>query len=161
MLGGYTEGAHIELHDVVFVAAESLEAAYPDLIHAWFGTNKKIHIDASAELTYVDGYHVQLTTEKPDDEELKLFFVNFGGYRPGYFGEIHEVNFYVAPSKTHALARAREQLCLGTSEQHCDDNVEVDDIIAIDQVDKYYVSLIPSEHIEPLDIKAFYRKLRL
>lgn len=160
LLGGRADGCNIELHDVVFTAAPSLDEAYPMLVNKWFGNKKRLHIDSSIELQQVDGYQVTLSKEKPQQDK-KIFFVNFGGYVPGQFGEKHEVSFYVGTSKPEVLARAKQELCLGTSEQHCDDNINVDDIIALDQVDQYYIHLEPATQQQSLDIQSFYRKIIL
>ena len=159
LLGGRAEGCHIELHDSVFVVGQSLEESYPRLVHKWFGIPKRLHIDASVELRYIDGHEVSISTEKPSNADKQLFFVNFGAYQPGFFGEIHQVNFYVAHSKTEALAKAKQELCIDLESQHCDDNLEIDDISIIDSVDNYYVQLTPSTVPHTLDIQASYRKL--
>lgn len=160
MLGGRAEGCNIELHDVVFVVTENLDNAYPQLAQKWFGSKKRLHIDSSIELNQVDGYQVTISTEKPANDN-KLFFVNFGGYTPGKFGENHETAFYVGKSKPETLARAKQELCVGQSEQHCDDNIDIDDIIEFDKIDEYYLHLEPAANKQPLDIQSVYRKIIL
>lgn len=161
LLGGRANGCNIELHDVVFVTGNTLEEAYPKLIKKWFGDKKRLHIDSSIELHHVDGYKIVLSPTKEESSQNKLYFVNFGGYKKGFFGEVHEANFYVAISKDEVKARAKKELCLSTLEQHCDDNVDIDDILSIDQIDQHYVTLIPSNKCPPLDIQSVYRKLDL
>ena len=39
LLGGRTQGCHLELHDLVFVVGSSLEESYPRLLTKWFGTS--------------------------------------------------------------------------------------------------------------------------
>ena len=75
------------------------------------------------------------------------------------FGEFHQMQFYVAKTKTQALLRAREELCLDLSEQHCDDNLPVDDILSLDQVDEWYIHLIPATEVKSLCIESYYRKI--
>jgi hypothetical protein len=171
MLGGRAEGCHIELHDVVFVIGNNLEEIYPQLVDKWFGIKKRLHIDASVELKYVDGHEIIISTEKPVNNNGKsLFFVNFGGYKKDYFGEIHDINFYVASSKTEALAKAKTELCKNFLEQHCDDNHFVDDlintehsliddIIPIATIDQYYIHLKETSKTSSLNIESYYRKL--
>ncbi|QLH43496.1 MAG: DUF1543 domain-containing protein [Coxiellaceae bacterium] len=113
LLGGRAKGCNIELHDVVFVAGNSLEETYPHLINLWFGMTKRLHIDASIELSNVDGYRIVLSQqETPAGQNKFLFFVNFGAYRANYFGEVHEMNFYVAESKSQALVKAKKNYVL-------------------------------------------------
>ncbi len=173
LLGGRAEGCNTELHDVVFAVGNSLEETYPQLIKKWFGNNKRLHIDSSLELKHVDGHEIIISADKPDANTSKsLFFVNFGGYKQGYFGEIHNVNFYVGATKTEVLERAKKELCKSLSEPHCDDNHELnsllvqdnlicDDIGAINNVDDYYIHLTPSSQPSFLKIESYYRKLNL
>lgn len=158
LLGGRADGCNIELHDVVFVAGDSLEETYPKLVAKWFGNKKRLHIDSTIELQYVDGYEILLSRNKPNQEK-KLFFVNFGAYKPDYFGEVHETGFYVAKTKSEVLARAKNDLCLSLLEPHCDDNLSIDDIIAIKDVDQYYIHLHPQSQSRKLDIQSNYRRL--
>lgn len=169
MLGGRAEKCNTELHDIVFVIAESLEAAYPQLINKWFGLSHRLHIDSSMEVNFVPNHRVVINREKPKHDAKKLYFVNFGGYKPGLFTEIHECNFYVAHSKTEALEQAKQELCLNIEMQHCDDNYAVadllqeeftvDDIIQLQAIDEYYIHLQVTDKTEPLDIQSYYRKL--
>lgn len=162
LLGGRAEGCNIELHDVVFIVADTLIDAYPRLVHKWFGHTKKLHIDSSVELKYVDGYEIILSKDKPTNNK-KLFFVNFGGYEPQFFGEIHHVNFYVCEDKSEAVAKAKQSLCVGLHLQHCDDNLSVDELVddcfALSTVDQYYIHLTPTTHACELEIISDYRKL--
>lgn len=160
VLGGKAEGCNTELHDVVFVVGNSLEEAYPKLINKWFGSRKGLHIDASTELKFVDGHEIIISKDKPPPDK-KLFFVNFGGYKANFFGELHEVGFYVASSKPEVLARAKQKLCLSLIEPHCDDNLIIDDIIPIERMDQYHIHLIPTSASTDLEIIADYRRLDL
>lgn len=159
LLGGRAVGCNTELHDVVFVAGNTLKETYPQLIEKWFGSSKRLHIDSSIELTHVDGHEVVLTKEPPSSTNKKLFFVNFGGYREGFFGEVHEVNFYVASDKSEVLKRAKKEVGLSLLESHCDDNIIVDDILEINHLNDYYIHLIPSEKSEKFVIHSAYRRL--
>lgn len=158
VLGGRATGCNTELHDIVFAVGESLENTYPQLIKKWFGNKYRLHIDSTIELKYVDGHEVIINKEKPK-EDKKLFFLNFGAYKPDFFGETHEVGFYVGSSKTEALAKAKKELCLQLIEPHCDDNVVVDDIISIDKVDGYHIHLIPTTQSCKLNIESSYQRL--
>jgi hypothetical protein len=160
LLGGRADGCNTELHDVVFIVGESLESSYPILVNKWFGIHKRLHIDSSVELNYIDGYEVLISVIKPaKNNDNKIFFVNFGAYKQGFFGEIHNSAFYVATSKTEALERAKKELCISLNEPHCDDNLSVDDIIAIESIDKHYIYLKKSANLSKLHIESYYRRL--
>lgn len=169
MLGGRTPGCHIELHDIVFVVAEKFEETYPTLVEKWFGVQKKLHVDSYAELKVVDGYEVSLSKQKPHLEQpLYLHCLNFGGYRSGFFGEIHEVQFYVGAEKKEIVKRAKHELCVGTLVQHCDDNLivgddvpekDVDDVLSFNFVDDYYIHLTPTTKENDIIVNPTYRRL--
>ncbi len=163
LLGGRASGCHIELHDVVFIIGNSLEETYPRLVHKWFGHHKRLHVDSSVELKYIDGYEIYLKKQKPSNQQKKLFFVNFGAYKSGFFGEMHEVNFYVCDDKAQAVAKAKQTLCTGMHLQHCDDNLNVedylDDLSLIEEIDGYYLHLIPTAVSHTLEVTSDYRRL--
>jgi hypothetical protein len=161
MLGGRAMGCNIELHDVVFVSGASIKETYPTLVKKWFGIKKQLHIDSIIELEYVDGHHITLSKTKPENAK-KLYFANFGAYKSGYFGEIHETGFYVATSKSEALSRAKKDLCLSLLEPHCDDNISVDDIILIDAgLNDYYIHVTETNQSAELKIENIYLRLDL
>lgn len=161
VLGGRADGCNVELHDVVFVVGHSLEETYPKLVNKWFGNKKRLHIDSTIELTHADNHEIIIHKEKPNNQDKRLFFVNFGAYKPDYFGEKHEIGFYVASSKPEVLKRAKQDLCLSLVEPHCDDNLPIDDIISIDDVDQYHIHLVPTFDPVKLNIQSFYRRLDL
>lgn len=160
VLGGRADGCNVELHDVVFAVGRSLEETYPQLINQWFGNKKRLHIDSTIELQYADHHEITLSKQKPT-ESKKLFFINFGAYKPNVFGETHEIGFYVGESKNEVLMKAKKDLCLSLSEQHCDDNLPIDDIIALDKINDYYVHLTPTSETKKLNIISKYRKFDL
>ena len=163
LLGGRAPGAHIELHDVVFTVGPTLESRYPHLIHKWFGDVKRLHVDSSAELSIVDGYKISIRPEPPHEEKMQpsLYFVNFGGYRPEVFGEIHEMSFYVGRDKKEIVARAKRDLCVEDFQQHCDDNheISVDDLLEINQVERHYIHLEQTTTPNHIEIESCYRRL--
>ena len=75
VLGGRTAGAHIELHDVRFVAGASIDDTLPALRRQWFGARKGLHLDSWMAVRFVDGYRVELRPE-PFAGPERLWFVN-------------------------------------------------------------------------------------
>jgi len=143
LLGGRAKGCNIELHDVVFVVAHSLEDAYLSLINKWFGIDKGLHIDSHIELSNIDGYDISVSKDKALDG-LSLYFVNIGGYKDKFFGEIHEMRFYICHSKDEAISKAKHEIGNSLSQPHADDkhNVDellIDDIARLNIVDKCYI----------------------
>lgn len=167
-LGGHAKGCNIEVHDVVFVVAESLEATFPILEKKWFGVRKGLHVDAWIELHYVDGYGVNLikAEEAGIESGLKLYFINFGAYEPNFFGEVHQSGFYVASDKKSAQARAGKELCLKLKQRHHDDTVviedsigDVDDCLEITNIDSWKLVFTPTNYQERLKFNCEYIKL--
>ena len=63
VLGGRAPGCHIELHDVRFVAAATIEAALPELRRQWFGMREGLDLVSYMAVRAVDGYAVSLGRE--------------------------------------------------------------------------------------------------
>lgn len=151
VLGGAAEKSNTELHDVVFAVGETIEDCYIQLLKKWFGLPEKMHIDSYMELDVVDGYEISLQKEKSLEKDKKLFFINLGAYKKGDFMEHHANTFLVGRLATEIKKRAKEKLLNGFDEVHKDDLYEVDDMIAIEELDGYHVHLIPTEKPENLN----------
>lgn len=143
VLGGRAAGCNIELHDVRFVAGDSLEATIPSLRRQWFGRRRGLHIDSWQRITQADGWQVSLSQE-PEPIRQRLWFVNLGAYDPASPAELHGFGLFVAPSAASAKARAKRQLLVGAAQQHKDDLCAVDDCLALEQVDGWQVRLTPA-----------------
>lgn len=68
-IGGEHPRAHIEIHDVRFAVAETVEQTYEQLRAEWWGTPGTLHIDCWAEIDQVDGYAVSLRPERSGARE--------------------------------------------------------------------------------------------
>jgi len=147
MLGGTHARARIELHDVVFVDAVRLADAHDELRSLWFGEKRGVHIDSWLEVDGVDGYQVRFSDAAPAPGELRLYFLNLGGYVPGEFGEAHRYPLVVATDAAQAKAKGRT---LATQARwqlpHVDAVLEVDDCLPLDRVGGRYVQLVPGPH---------------
>jgi len=104
-IGGELAGANIELHDMRFVLAESIEETHEALRHQWWGRPGSLHIDCWSELSHADGYKITLECHASMDAN-KLFYVNLGGYDPAHFTEMHKNMFVVAETESKAKIRA-------------------------------------------------------
>lgn len=151
VLGGRSEGCHIELHDVRFVAAASIEAAIPELRRQWFGRRRGLHIDSYVAIDFVDGHCIELRLE-PWGGSDGLWFVNMGAYDPSQLAELHQFTLVVAPSAQAAKARARRQLLIGALERHNDDLCPVEDCLQLEALQGWHVHL-------PLDPEGRHQSL--
>ena len=120
VLGGRIAGAHIELHDVRFVAGTSIDDTLPALRRQWFGARKGLHLDSWMAVRFVDSYRVELRPE-PFAGPERLWFVNMGGYDPRQLAELHAFGLFVATSPQAAKAAARRRLLPEVLERHKDD----------------------------------------
>ncbi len=157
-LGGRAPRCNTELHDVVFVAGESIEACYERLMDKWFGNPLRMHIDSWLDLQVVDGYRISLRPE-PAAPGKKLFFINLGAYLPGQFTELHANTFVVAASEAEVKNRAKAELLVGTQQVHTDDLYDIDDCLEITEVDGQHIHLEPTSEKAPFDPQNGYHKI--
>lgn len=146
MLGGKHPRAKIEVHDVVFAIADSLEATYPQLRQGWFGNPAGLHIDAWMRVDGVEGWKVELSPLAPVPGSPRLYFINLGGYEANTFGEAHHYLLVVAQDKNQAKSRARQHMLKHWQQAHTDALLDVDDCLPIDQVSGRYIHLVEGEH---------------
>jgi hypothetical protein len=154
-LGGRAARCNTELHDVVFVVGESIEATYHQLMDKWFGDPLRLHIDSWMELKVVDGHRISLAAS-PNANDKKLYFINLGAYQPGQFTELHANAFLVASSEAEVKQRAKSHLLLGMLSVHKDDLYDVDDCLKISEVDGLHAHLEPTSEIATLDPQNGY-----
>lgn len=106
-----------------------------------------LHLDAWGELKYADGYLISLQDKPQSDQNLKLYFVNLGGYDKKQFTELHKDVFVVAENDSKAKVRALKQI-LDWESHHRDYQFELDEIVDIQQVlgeKNLYIHLTKSE----------------
>jgi hypothetical protein len=157
-LGGRAPGANIEVHDTVFVLAADFEEAKLKAKNKWFGNKNRVHIDAYIKLEQIDEWKItvelmtnlfhqeqkiteqsnHLVSNSDSDNDLDLFYINFGSNLPGVFNEFHESGFFVAPSPENAITQARKKLCRNFQNIHVDDKFAVDDCTKVDDLLKNY-----------------------
>ena len=135
VLGGRTATSHIELHDVRFVAGQTIETTFPELRRQWFGRREGLHLDAFMAVRAVDGYAVCLGRQPAAPRAERLWFVNLGAYRPDSLAELHHFGLVVATSAAAAKAAATRRWLRGALQQHKDDLHTVDDCLALEQLE--------------------------
>lgn len=146
MLGGKHPRAKIEVHDVQFVVADRLEAAYPQLRAGWFGSPAGLHIDSWMQVDGVEDYKVELSALAPQPGAPRLYFLNLGGYEAAAFGEAHRYLLVVARDKAEAKAKGKRQMLAHWHKSHTDALLDVDDCLPIDLLEGRYVHLVPGPH---------------
>ena len=116
-LGGSAPKANIELHDIQFAVAETIEDTFPQLKANWFGNAKGLHMDSYKEIKGADGYEISLQNH-PQHKNRNLYFINLGGYQRDRLNELHEFNLYVAESAPEAKKRAMNCLMSEALNKH-------------------------------------------
>ncbi len=160
-VGGKLAKANIEVHDMRFVVAASIEDTYDELRRQWWGKPGSLHIDCWAELDHADGYDVSLRAE-PFTGPEKLFYVNLGGYSPGEFSERHRNMFVVARTVAEAKSRAMKAV-KGWDAPHRDDMYAAEQAFALDKrIDdqRLYLHLTSSPEIRDLKFTCAYTPIR-
>ena len=157
MVGGYPDGAHVEVHDVRFIAGDTLEDCFDDIKAQWWGGNPaRLHIDAWGALEWADGHGVSIGTTPPPND-LKLWFANLGGYDPTVFDELHKNVFVVAPDQNEAKKRALKMV-EGWTSPHRDVLCEVETTVDVAGAlaDGMFIHLDPDAAEKPFHFEACY-----
>lgn len=145
VLGGKPKGRNVEQHDVLFAVGESIEDTIGLMKKHW---DTAVHMDAYMAIEQVDGYQVTISKKKslnssaPSD--VKLFFVNLGGYKPNDLEEYHKKLVIAAKSVGEAktLGMKDQFFSEGLQEKnarpHFDDKFgmfgfDVDDTLIVDE----------------------------
>ena len=112
------------------------------------------------------------TDAKPAEGDLKVFFLNLGGYKAGLFDELHFKYLCVAKNKGLAVQSAKKTIFYREAgfpgaESHIDERFAVDvddiyeirDILPADQKEKYRIHIYPSSESAEDDLHLGYFKL--
>lgn len=137
-IGAKPQGRLIEQHDIFFGVANQISELIPGVNRHWAEVADKWHFDAYRPVTVVDGYKIEWQKQKStDDNGLKLFFINLGGYLPNEFEEFHHKLLVVANTQAEAVKKAKQSqfyqsyTCVEEGSQaiatsHVDDKMQVD-----------------------------------
>lgn len=158
ILGATPKGRNIEQHDVFFGIAESLKDLVPDMKDFWPEAEGKIHLDCHQEVKIADGYEVKIVEKGEKSSDEQLYFLNLGGYKPGFFEEFHEQHLMVGKSMGEIVKRAKDTEFYQTmgfegAVSHIDDKhgVDIDDIFNVNDIlpasmkEKYSIVLTRSD----------------
>ena len=110
-LGGRPKDRLIEQHDIFFGVAGKVNELIDDINNHWPEVNNKWHIDSYRAITKVGNHTVKLiesNNQTANDNGLKLFFINLGGYQQGSFEEFHHKLLIVAATQAEAIKQAKQ-----------------------------------------------------
>ena len=110
-LGGRPKGRLIEQHDIFFGVANEVSELIDDINQHWPEVKNKWHIDSYRAISKVDNYAIKLVESSSQVEcgsDLKLFFINLGGYQRGSFEEFHYKLLIVAATQADAIKQAKQ-----------------------------------------------------
>ena len=162
-LGGRPRGRLIEQHDVFFGVANQMSELIDDINNHWPEVNNKWHIDSYRAITKVGNHTVKLiesNNQTANDNGLKLFFINLGGYQQGSFEEFHHKLLIVAATQADAIKQAKQSTFYKqftfkdkdspfNAASHIDDKfqVDIDDIYDVnDLVSNIQILIEPTIH---------------
>ncbi len=141
LLGGKPDGRHTEQHDMFFGIAKELKDLIADFYVFWPEMRNKMHIDCWREVTQVDGYDIRIVPKDLHKQDVQLFFLNLGGYKPGDFEEYHYKMLVAASEKSKAIQSAKQttffkHYTFDGANSHIDDKygIDVDDVFEIEDV---------------------------
>ena len=162
-LGGRPKGRLIEQHDIFFGVANQVSELIDDINNHWPEVNNKWHIDSYRAITKVGNHTVKLIesdNQAANDNGLKLFFINLGGYQRGSFEEFHHKLLIVAATQAEAIKQAKQSTFYKeftfkdkdspfNAASHIDDKfqVDIDDIYDVnDLVSNIQILIEPRIH---------------
>jgi len=159
LLGCKPKGRHTEQHDIYFGIAKEWKDLIPEFKAFWPEAKGKLHVDGWREVTQVNGQSVKIKerTEKINNGNHQLYFINLGGYKENEFEEFHYKMVVAAPNKSAAISASKKTAFFKHTHfeganAHVDDKygVDVDDIYDIDELltkstkEKYAIEITPS-----------------
>jgi hypothetical protein len=171
LLGCKPKGRHTEQHDIFITVSPSLKSIIPQ-IHEFWPDGGTIHIDAWREINIIEQHKVKITARKSatPDSQLKLYFLNLGGYKPGEFEEYHYKILCLGNNKTEAVQKAKSSVFykhtgFNGANAHIDDKygIDVDDLYQIEEIlpakisSAFTISLVPAKTKKEDDQNALYR----
>ena len=115
-IGATPKGRLIEQHDMFFGVADHIHELYPAINERWLEAKDIWHIDAYRQVTRVGDFRIEWLADAQKDKhnlttangDLKLFFLNLGGYLPEQFEEYHHKMLVVAPTQALAIKQAKQ-----------------------------------------------------
>lgn len=144
MLGCTPKERVTEQHDIFFGIANSLKELVPQMEQFWPEDKAGLHIDCWREVTSVEGYAIEVVPSVENKNNLNLFFLNLGGYKPNEFEEYHYKMLSVAEKISDSVKKSKQTAFykhygFKGAESHVDEKygIDVDDMHKVsDLLDK-------------------------
>ena len=171
LLGSKPPGRNTEQHDIFFTVAKELRDCVPDIKSFWPEAAKNIHIDAWRNVSFVNRHSVKVIEKDRNlftSDEVKLFFINLGGYKAGEFEEYHYKQIIAAKDRASAIQQAKAAVFFRHhTSPHVDDKygIDVDDIYDIEEIlpqsvkERYSIVVNPAKDLAEDEIHLGYFKL--
>ncbi len=142
LIGCKPPGRHTEQHDIYFGIGETIKDLLSEVKEFWPEAAGKFHLDGWREINNVDGYQMTVINKTDQNSsQVKLFFINLGGYKPNEFEEFHYKIVTAATDKSKAISQARETAFFRHTgfegaNSHIDDKygIDVDDLYDIEDL---------------------------
>lgn len=158
LLGCKPEGRHTEQHDVFFGIGYQLRDLIPDMQAFWPEAKDKLHIDGWREVNIVEGHQIRVVEKQAGiQQEMQLFFLNLGGYKPDEMEEFHYKILSVQKDIGASIRASREttffkHTTFDKATSHVDDKygVDVDDVYTVKDIlpaylkEKYTLEITPA-----------------
>lgn len=172
LAGCRPKGRNTEQHDVFFTIGNNIKEIIPAVVAYWPEGAKTLHIDAWRIVSNVNGFKVEVSTERPATNDAQLFFINLGGYKAGEFEEFHYKVIVAAANKQDAIIQAKQTAFFRHTgfkgaPSHIDDKygVDVDDVYEIKDIlpkavkEKYHLSIQKQQSLVEDEIHLGYFRL--
>jgi hypothetical protein len=167
-IGFRLPGMNTEGHDTLFVIAESQVEAYK-MLKAKRAYAQ--HVDTCLEVHQVEDQEV-LVTSAPHEQDLKLWFLNLGGYRPGQFGEVHKCLLLTGKTLDEVKKKAKQDAFFTEEglvtdpkasphidDKHCLDD-GIDDVLCVsNSLEGYGIELRPDAATQSNELTIAYTPL--
>lgn len=171
VLGATPPGRTTEQHDIFFGINHDIKSLKKDMYVFWPDAGQ-LHIDSYRAVTRVGGYEIKISEKKPDTGDLKLFFLNLGGYRPGDMEEYHYKILVVAKKMAQAIKVAKKtafykEYGFKGAESHIDEKyaLDVDDMHKVEDLlpasvkERYSIEIVPTLDTYEDELLVGYVKL--
>jgi hypothetical protein len=174
LLGGRPEKRLIEQHDIFLGFGEDMKAVIPQIKKFWPEALTNLHVDAYRKVTHVDGYEIKVVDKGHvlPQSDLKLFFLNLGGYLANQFDEFHYKMLVVANAVSEAQQIAKQtafykSYSADDAKSHIDDKyaLDVDEVYQLEDLlsdefkSKYQIQIMKKDGLPEDEIKIGYFKL--
>lgn len=144
ILGCNPPNRFIEQHDIFFGIAENIVDLRQEMYDFWPEAGEKIHIDAYRKVHVIGKHRISIVNKSDENptNNVKLYFLNLGGYKTLDMEEYHYKQLVVADSMAEAINVAKSE----TFYKH-HTSPHVDNKYGIDVDDAYLISDMLPVHI--------------